>query len=60
MQYQIIKRYGLDDLEDAVTENIREGWAPQGGVCVTFCGEGRSGENIILYVQAMILDAEAL
>ena len=35
MEYQVVSEQDRSKLETKVNELIREGWKPQGGVCVT-------------------------
>ncbi len=49
MEYLVIRRSNLTDLETAIKHGIREDWKPQGGVCI-----GTEKYDIPHFYQAMI------
>lgn len=53
MKYRIIKEGSLTKLESEVQLLLKDGWVPQGGICVDATGTG-SG----IYAQALILKSD--
>ncbi len=55
MKYKILEAYIKVNLEQAVEKYMREGWKPQGGICVS---RADSANLYSLYSQALIKEEE--
>jgi len=48
MKYTVIKYYGLEDMENEVSEYLNDGWELVGGIAIAF-----DSEDTICYAQAL-------
>ncbi|HUB79095.1 MAG TPA: DUF1737 domain-containing protein [Bryobacteraceae bacterium] len=52
--YEIITATRVADLQDRVKERIREGWQPNGGVCMLHEDDAVSHKPHIVFAQAVV------
>jgi hypothetical protein len=53
MKYQILQAYSAADLEEKVSDMLKEGFAPVGSLVMLYLPNAGAGENII-YAQAVV------
>lgn len=54
MEYELVVRYGIESMNEAVNEMLRDDWRLQGGISVT------ATDRIYYYCQAMVRDENTM